>query len=140
MHRKEIHIQGVPPISTQLRFQFSIFLIFLSKKTSFANLQNSKNWVIFFHVEKNCSKKKIDPVLPPMSCNNSSIHTIFSSSFFWTKMMCDCPIFLFQSVSTPHAEGLIEVGWWWAIYATIAATVWVVFSTQQCCYWFFISF
>ena len=31
-----IHIQGVPPISTQLGFQFLIFLIFLSKKTRFA--------------------------------------------------------------------------------------------------------
>ena len=42
--------------------------------------------------------------------------------------MCDWPNFLLQSVSTLCAEGLIEVGWWWANYAPIAATVWVGFQ------------
>ena len=37
--------------------------------------------------------------------------------------MFDWPNFLFQSVSTPCAEGLVEVGWWWTNYAPIAATV-----------------
>ena len=62
---------------------------------------------------------------------NSSIHTIMLLSFhpdFLDKSTCDWPNFIFLSVSNPCAEGLIEVGWWWAIYPTIAATVWVVFS------------
>jgi hypothetical protein len=37
--------------------------------------------------------------------------------------MFDWPNFLFQSVSTPCAEGLVEVGCWWAKYAPVYRSI-----------------
>ena len=36
--------------------------------------------------------------------------------------MFDLPNFIFQSVST-SAEGLVDVGWWWANYAPVYRSI-----------------
>ena len=45
---------------------------------------------------------------PPWAAKKLYTHYIFFP-IFWPKITCDCPIFLFQSVSTPHPVG--RRGW-----------------------------
>ena len=66
--------------------------------------QNSKNWIIFSHVEKKCQKNCTGPPPPPELHIRIALYTAWCSFvfnlIFWTQIMFDWPNFLFQSVST----------------------------------------